>query len=354
VTSPRIRLCLLLAALTPLATANCFELETVLDAPLPRDLSRAQDVRFVDEDSVLLSAGAAGVRRVSWDGKGRVSVSALRSTVEGCLAVYASRLAWAGGALVVSAPFYELAWTGLERDASCGKAHDNGEFNFVADVDTDGSRILLIGARREPGNDLLCPDGAIAWFLDLKSGLRERRPVYALAPGAPAMNRCGMFELSVVRFLRDGSFVVVPGVEDGVRLYAKDGSVLHTWSAIEIGFDAECELSQREVELYSSDFEFRHLAWINARRIVDDVVPMEGGFGLVIRHVTASGPSWNLVRVWRDGRWSEPQPLPLGRDEDPLAHVRADSLGNRLALLVLQYSRRGEAVPRLVVLEVAP
>ncbi len=333
------------------AAAETPRIVSTVDVPLPRELSRAQDIRFEEDGALLISSGAAGVRRLQWENGGDVAVTPLGPRADDCLSVYSSRLGYGGGTIAVAAPFHELAWTNLERAQECGSAHDAGEFNFIGDLDTNGRQLLLIGARREHGSDLLCPDGAIAWLFDLSAGLRRKQTVFTLEPGAVAMNSCGMFEVSVVRFLAGGRFVVVPGVVDGVHLYRGDGSLVRSWDAKTLGFDAACELTAREVELYSSDFEFRHLAWINARRIVDDVVPIGDDFGLVIREVTRAGPSWKLVIVPREGGRPHSLPLALGPGEDLLAHVRADTLGNQIALLVLQYARGSTVLPRLVVKE---
>ena len=56
--------------------------------------------------------------------------------------------------------------------------------------------------------------------------------------GAEPLDRCHFLNTGSVRFLRDGTLLVVPAVEQGMYLYERSGKLLKTWDMQPIGFSS--------------------------------------------------------------------------------------------------------------------
>jgi hypothetical protein len=319
-------------------------LKVTSDRPVPESLETLSDLRWAGPDSLYLAAGPAGALKVriepGWGGP--------QVVFPGDAGVWAAaRIGASGSHLAVGAPGMVVGWRRLP-----GGPVRILSFDLVVDLDVFKDKVVLLGARKDE-RGRFAPDGAIAWLgsLDLDSaGLRPVR-YSATGPGARAMDACGAFETGAVRFLADGSFLVVPGVEPGAFLYDPKGKLSRAWEAKDIGLDAGCGLTDEQMYHLSADLKAR-LAWINQRRVLEDIVPLPEGAGLIVRTAAGGQTRWDLKLLRRDGEVSS-QPLPW-TGPSPDWHLRADVRGDRLAVLLKEYAvGRPGAPSRLILADLA-
>lgn len=330
---PSTRLGLALATLVAVLTPPGFGAEGLLaqlrEQPLSPKWHGARDLRWTEEDALWLAVPGVGVVKVK-AGEGREEAVPVLTSVRQPV-----RLGASSSHVAAAGPLFDLAWTPL-TDSHPRRP----SFEFIEDIDVWGNRIVVLGTSR--ANDgAYAPDGAIAWVGSLDRDLADRKPVlYSRSgPGAGMMDACGAFEIGVVRFLPDGTFVVIPGAEPGVYLYRSDGTLLHTWETEPLGLEARCDFDEQHKLLMSRDPEPRW-AWINQHLVVDDVLPLAQGPGLLVRRVTPRGTHWKLTVLRRHApplEWEVPISSP-----GELSHLRGDLRGNRLALLLFTRRRPSE------------
>lgn len=324
------------------ATAGAPGLRTFSDRPLPAEQRIVVDVRWTGDDVILLAAGRNGALRVrflpDWGRPESVfSVSTGRS-VWG-----ASHLGVSGKYLAASPGAFAVSWKKLPDGVLETEA-----FQIVADLDVHEDRLLVLGGRfDEEGR--FATDGAIAWIGSLGKGLRDLKPVrYSTdGPGAYSMGACGPYPLGGVRFLADGRFVVVPVVEPGAFLHDATGKLLRTWDTAALGIDVDCrKLKEEQMSHLLADLPARE-AWLAQRRIVDDVLPLRQGPGLLVRRVEKGGTRWQLIVLKLDGTTSTVE-VPF-TCPSPKCHARADVRGDRIAFLLVDRDRASTLPSRLVV-----
>lgn len=306
--------------------------------PIERELTafaRPTDIRWEDGEHVLiadLDQGIARVRAVSSDppewlpewpaGKG-----------------VGSRYQYLGRSqhyMATADLAFGLRWRGSDpADAIVSQP-----IEYVADLDVHGDRLLLAGLRRDDEGKLGA-DGAFAWLASLPGG--------ALRPILPFTNRaaiedCAGFHVASVRFLSDGSFLIVPGAEPGIYLYDAQGRLQRNFDSERLNLLSQCQMSRDEQALATSQPEARQ-RWINRHRVVDEVVELPSGPALLIRSREADVTRWELAPL-RNG---EARPLPF-TSSSPRAHLSADARNGRLVLLIADVGHGDEgASPRLIV-----
>jgi hypothetical protein len=230
------------------------------------------------------------------------------------------------------------------------------EFAIIVDIDMYEDRLLLVGANRDP-HGKLSPDGAIAWAGSLKQGFKDHPAVYYSSdgPGAASMGKCHIFETAKVRFLGDGSFVIIPGVEPGIYLYRPDGTLARVWQTDVLGVESSCDMPVEVANRLSREFESRW-AWLNQRRLIDEVLPIWDDIGLIIRSVEKGKTSWQITLLDRDGDGDARDiKLPV-TSPSVYSHARADMRHDTMALLILESGRLEEppaAPPRLLILDLS-
>jgi hypothetical protein len=202
----------------------------------------------------------------------------------------------------------------------------------LEDLDVEGDRMLVLGLRRGD-NGKLAPDGGIGWLARLTDRLAGLRTVQVSVSGAGArgLDACAGMGLGRVRFLLDGSFVIVPGAEPGIFLRDRRGRLLKTWPADLVGFDAGCPISESEVLRFSASTAARY-SWINQRRVLDEVLPLPQGIGFVVRRRSQGVTRWQLSVLSPEGkvvRYDIPVTSP-----SEYARLAGDARGGRIALLV--------------------
>ncbi|MEM7349290.1 MAG: hypothetical protein AAF657_00695 [Acidobacteriota bacterium] len=206
-------------------------------------------------------------------------------------------------------------------------------FSIVADLDIFGDRLLILGAQRNEKGEF-APDGAIAWLGPLSEDLSKLKTVLYSEAGARVkpINDCGSFEISNVRFLPDGSLVIVPGVEFGVLLYDANGKLQRTWQSESLGFDAGCKLTEEEAFLLKND-EPARWNWVNQRRTVDDILPLAEGPGLLIRTRGPDETTWRLKILDRKDGGVRTCDIPISSPSG-LTQLHGDVAGDRVVFLL--------------------
>lgn len=316
------------------------------DDPLPVPYRRAFDVRWLDDSRVALAVSDTGV--VAFE-KGQVAggerlIPADRHDDTGVW--LAEHLAASRDFIAVAASFFELKWRRRDQGPMVGAPR----FEGVDDIDLHDDRLLAIGIRRVGPKAELAPDGAIVWLAAIGDGSTDLKPVRfsESGPGARRMIACGSYGLGVVRFLPDGAFVVVPGAEPGIFLHGPEGELQRTWDTRTLGLGAGCDFDAETEELYAGDIRARW-DYLHRFELVDEVLPWDDGFALVVKKVDGKGSRWDLLVFDREGGPPRRSELPL-RAASKVAHVKGDRRGDQLALLVVEEigPEGQEAVPRLV------
>ncbi len=318
---------------------------------LPAGLERANDIRWPEEGTAWISAGRSGTFALSLAEPGQTP-RLLAESPPGAMGLHYS-LAWAAPRLWLAAPVRALGWREL-RDGQLLPGGYTPGLDFIGDIDAFADRALVLGAGR--GKDgKFSPDGAIAWLGIIAGRELALKPVMfsSSGPGAETMDHCGIFGEGKVRFLADGSFLIVPGVEPGVFWFDPEGKLKRTWTSEELGLDGGCTVKRPDVMRYSTDEAARYRERINQRVVVDEILALPQGPALVTRRRREGVVRWSLLRLAATGEVRS-EALPLTSPEER-AHLRGDSRGQRVLLLLRVVDPdRQEAARKLQVLEIPP
>src|SRR5947209_2141484 len=270
--------------------------------PLPQASSVATDVRWASDDSVYVSWDHDGVAEVGLDGaRRRVLVPGL--TAFGGLSHF-THLAVSPSALTVASMLHSLAWRPLKATPKGEVLFQRQQVAITEDLDLSGDRVLLLGlAKHQSGERTIAPDGAVAWVGTLSARLEDLKPVlYDLGgPGAPNYYNCRAHPIGAVRFLADGSFVVAPGFQDGVHLYNAGARRVRSWTNEQAGLDThlDCPKITDEQRQFVNDAGWPH--FLNSHHVVDDILPLPQGPGLLIRSWGADGQVHWTLKVLQAG-----------------------------------------------------
>lgn len=316
---------------------------------LPPD-ARARDVRWAGPSHVYVSLGKQGVVRTSVGTAGPLTTVVPPANQGGFF--LSSLLAAGTKHLIVGSPFGGFGWMSVEGGAT-GKVGQRA-LSTVMDIDAAGDTLAVLGADSGETQGL-ASDGVIAWTGSLSKGLSDMRPLMKgrSKPGGKDMARCGFLQTGAIRFMLDGSVVVVPGVEPDVYRYSTAGKLMQTWATGPLGVVDNCDLGEQERTMLGRDFP-RRLDWLASRVVVDDLVPLREGPALLLRRVEQGVTKWDVVTLPFRGK-SERIALPITMPT-PRAHVRGDVRDDRLILLVFDDPLPGQkpvGPPRLLVLSVS-
>jgi hypothetical protein len=267
------------------------------DTTLPKDFEWASDVRWAIDKSVYLGVSIAGTFEVSLDPAGPPPKEMIpgRSKPGGFRASVG--VAASPQYLATACPGLGVTWRGLDNPTRTEEP-----FDTIQGIDVQENRFAIVGARRDE-KGVFGADGAIAWMGTLDKKLADLQALLydVRGPGVSTMSRCGGSGLGAVRFLPDGSLVVVPGVQPGVNLYDKTGKLVRTWDSSTLGIDADCgSLTEKEGWYLDGHAMERH-GWLNKRRTVNSLVPFRQGPGLVVRRVEQGRTRWDLKLARLDG-----------------------------------------------------
>ncbi len=307
---------------------SCFG--ELTEVPLPENLEWARDVRWLGEQEVAIGAPRWGVLRLHLDRPGAPLITEIadggwRS---------ASSSPWSVGSsqkyLVVGAPMFAVGWKAIGVSGLTGDDY----FEFISDLDVRGDRLLVLGMRKSEDGGHWAEEGAFVWLGSMAgTSLAGTSPLAFSADGSRArpMDGCGPLSIGAVRFLENGSFVVVPVAEPGVLLFRPNGRLARTWQGKDFGLNEGCELTEEHFYRLGIDLDLR-MEWINRRTIVDDILPLVGDrFGLLVRRHTNGITQWRMEIADTSGS--------VGACEVPLTvanrwvHLRADRRGERVVLL---------------------
>lgn len=334
--------------------AEALEAETfnvVSNPPIPGSIRSAFDVRYADRHTVVLACGKQGTLQLSTEGATATPVLLIGTS--GAESVWDSYFLGLSHQFIVTAgPAFQVAWVSRGPSPHWGQM----EIDSPESVDVWKDRLLLVGFRKgEDGQGL--PDGSIAWVGSLSKGLADLKPVaYASKTGsANPMGLWAPIQAGKGRFLADGSFLIVPGVEPGVFLYRPDGRLSRTWDSARLGIDLCCNASPSYRRILASSMAVR-ANFVNAQHWVDEILPLPQGPALLIRRVENNEVRWAVKILHADGTITDAGDLPLATGS-PNWHIRGDVLGNRIVVLLRDFPAKNLdtfAHPRLVQLEVSP
>ena len=317
--------------------------ETLL---LPEELRWAFDVRWKGDGSLLLAAGTRGVVEV--DRKGAVQATPIGAGGGRRQLWNATRVGVSDQLLVAAAPAFSAAF----HRPGGQETLELRDYAAVLDVDVRGDTALILGARRDSAGRW-SPDGAMAWVDD---GRGTPRPVHysEAGPRSDIVSWAGPLDLGAVRFMDDGSFVVVPGVEGGVFRYSPEGRLLQTWQSLSLGIAGGCSLDPEQRREVAASMEPRWRYW-NQHLIVDDVVSWRGAPALLVRRPMRDRTEWEL-RVLGEGASARRVRLPLSSTSNR-TRARMDLRGPQVAVLLHESGHLGvtpEFAPRILFLELEP
>ena len=324
---------LLLVASVAFGAEAPLSLRILWDRPLPAACAGAFDLRWASDESVYLALGPKGVVEMSLQPFGERIETIVPGTGTPGGFFFSQHLATHGEEILAGAFRAALTWR-TRKDPVRKEAES---FDFIEDLDFHGGKVIVLGARRDAAGEY-APEGGIAWFGTLTAGLEDLRPVVfdSRGPRAPNLNACPFFGLGSTRFLADGSFVVVPGVQAGAHHFDAAGKLLRTWDTVALGLSDDCARLSRE-EAARIDPAPERWEWLDARRTLDEIVPLPEGVGLLVRSVQGGRQQWELIVLALDGGVRGRVPLPISPINE-ITHLKADLRGRRLALLVMAYS----------------
>lgn len=314
-----------------LASAEVPRLRVISTTRLKEPIAMALDIRWASDQEVFLAAGRGGVYRYDLASRRSERVVAGEGSPGGFF--FSKRLAASGTFLVTGAMFAGFSSMANAKGATLSPMVP---FDVIVDLDVYDDTVAILGARRDE-QGRWAPEGAIVWIGSLRKKLSDLRPLHysEAGSGARPLDRCHFFDSGAVRFQRDGSLVVIPGVEPGMFVYDRFGKLLHASSTNDFGFLDRCALSDDESFALAARSSLRW-EWMNKRTILDDIIPLPGPtVGLISRRWTKGTMSWSLTTV-RDGKVVSRLTLPVnGRAQ---SFVRADIRGTRIALLIVEYA----------------
>lgn len=290
-------------------------------------LRLAVDVRWASDHSIALALLKSGVIEYSLDSRTPTKQLIPGADEPGGF-WYSQHVAISSQYLAVGSWAKSVTWRRLDSPV-----RKEETFEGIHDLDVNGSRVAVVGTRRNVQGKF-SPDGVIAWIGSLDKDLADLKPLLfdAGGSGAPSMNACGSFLLGAIRFLADGSLMVVPGVQPGIYQFDSKGKLLQTLDTVALGTDTDCvAIGKDQASSMARDPSLR-MAWINERRIVDDVLPLPAGPGLLIRSVQQGQVRWALKVLRPDGRvtvYDVPVTAP-----NAFAHLKGDFRKGRLVLLL--------------------
>lgn len=345
---------ILLSGAGPVESPRGQELEILARFDVSEAESAAPtDIRWASDNSVYLSRSFSGVKEVALS----EPLRDIRTLVPDVTTLKGPRnyrsLAASSRFLAVAADGRQVAWrpAGLQKNGAVGFYRQ--PVNTPIDMDLAGDRILILGEGRAETT----PDraGGIAFLGQVSAtGLKSYRPVLfdLEGVGTPVLHRCPPYKLGAARFLPDGSFIVVPGFQPGAHLFDSAGHRVHSWSARETGLSTDCsKLTKEESDRFWGLEVPEVTAWLNRERILDDVLPLADGPGLLIRtHGRDGRTSWEL-RVLRPDGPATLYSLPIsGGPEDRLS---GDVRGGRIVLLrsSWHYFRRAPRTGEILLLQ---
>ena len=247
--------------------------------------------------------------------------------------------------LLIASRVHDVRWTTAFAGKMNTIAEDSG-LEMIMDVDRLGEDVLVLAGRRSKSGVYL-EDGVWAFRGKIRGDKIDLQPFYVSpeGPGAASFNNCVVLDLPRVRFLADGRFLFVPGVDPDVLLFDAAGKLLKRWSTADLGISSGCDIPADRKDEVARDPTARW-TWLNRRLLVDDIVELPGGLALFVREFGAGLPKWTVVRLPLDARSIERAELPL-ETQLKQSRIAADRNGSQMAVLEY-FLDREDARPRRI------
>lgn len=296
---------------------------------LPQPLALTADLRWLDEDQLLLGVEGSGV--YSWrigekEGFLQASLTSAGDYHRGYESY--SRVGGSSSGSVAFAGGLFGVYLKSKDDLDTLKA-----IEIIGDVDRRGERTAVVGlSRNEDGGW----EDHIAWMF--KDGESEPRTLLPTRDGGEIMGQCWHAEVSVVRFLSDERVLVVPGLEPGVFVYDTAGQLLESLGADTFAADAGCGLEkERRSMLGQASFA---IGWLAGRRVIDELLADEAGnIYFFVRHVPG-GPESIALDPPESGPDSQPAAGAAG--QPTVVSSRTDAGGARIVTTVRGFTKGAE------------
>jgi|HubBroStandDraft_3_1064219.scaffolds.fasta_scaffold40899_2 hypothetical protein len=324
------------SAAGPAASTGTLRILWEQDLP-PYATGPAMDVRWAGDRSLYLAWTKEGVTEVALDG----SFTRQRSLVidPGRHFRDFEILGVSADYLVASSRFNYMALRPGPAHRGDLSATARVPIAIVEDLDLSGSRLLLLG---NPG--FTYPSaGTVAWLGPASNApARDLKPLPIVDPAGaqsktenhfPSLTNCSELELGAARFLADGSLFVVPGFSPGAYHLTPKGRLIQTWDTQALGLDAapDCASMTAKERLAMSFSDAPRFDFINRHRVVDEVLPLVQGPGLLIRSVSDGAVHWEL-EILRPGGGLLTYQIPF-TGTLPYDRLRGDVRDHRIVLL---------------------
>ena len=345
--------CLPAAAADPPAIPRLRVLSTFEVAGEP---STVMDVRWAGDRSVYLARRDDGVDEVRLE----AGLPRIRQLVPNRMILDIrsyksfSRLAASDGYLAFSGLAGTLAWRPLARRSDGTVRFERKPMGVIEDLDLAGDRLLVLGALPQHP---FAPDGAVAFLGSTREdGGQELRPVLfdPAGAGAPHLGNCITAALGAVRFLPGGTFFILPGFQPGAYLFSRDGVEIRRWNTALLGLDADEECGRMNWEVRGRvllNHPEERTRWLARHRVVDEVLPLPAGPGVVVRSVAAGQVHWELDVLEAQGIKTYEVPI---EGATIYSRLRGDYRNGKILLALVDDSFRpgSETAPsRLAVME---
>lgn len=336
------------------------ELRVLQELAVPAQPSPALTVRWASDETVYLTRAHHGVAEVALDGNLTVRRQPIpdRQTL-GISFTGVERLA-------VSPEYFAISSLTADFGFRPRVANSAGTYKFtklrlwdVYALDLYGDRLLMLGDPTPRASASWAETGrGVGWIGPISEHPeRDLKPFLDDVAGAPpeSLFRCSTLGLGTVRFLADGSYLVVPGFQEGVFLYGPAGALLRRWNNAAVGLDApDCaSMDQKQEDLFAGSYKAR-FEFLNQHRVLEEILPLAEGPALLIRYVLDGSVHWTLSVLHGDQMTSYQVPV---TGSLPFDRLRADVRGNRIVFLRtwLGFDRGEDLRPgRLYVVELAP
>jgi hypothetical protein len=305
-------------------------LHILWDQELLSSPSPAMDVRWASDHTVFVAWFRHGVSELALDGKftARRNLFPDINTL-GSLPV--DFLAASTDYVVASSIFKTLGFRA--RAAGNGRVSiARVPIGIVQSLDLAGNRLLLLGDPVPKAN----LGAGVVWLGPLThTPAQDLKPILYDVAGARAPNlvNCAHLLLGAARFLPDGSFIVVPGFQPGAHLFGPSGRLLRSWDTLELGLDADigCPgITDEKIAEFGRSAGARG-AYVNQYHVLDGVLPLAQGPGLIVRSVVDGKVHWQVVVLQPAGHLVYDVPFTGGL---PYDRLRGDVQGDRIVLLL--------------------
>jgi hypothetical protein len=321
----------------------------VVEIDRPLTVKEVWDVRWSSAKDLYLALGRGGVVELPLLPETARPEVVIPPNLPGERYGFTGLVALSPERLLFASQVFQFGW----KVRGAPAALRTGWQEFIAGIDVHGDRAVFLGAERSDDGEF-SPDGAIAWTARLgPEKLEERKPLLIgkAGPGAADLNSCACLEKGGVLFFPDGSLFLLPGVESGAYLYDAEGRTLRTWDTGKLGYTDGCPLSAGEGPAINGDMTVR-LRWYNSHRVVDEVLALPTGPGIVVREWKEGMVRWDLVALLPEGK-HEQETLPFYSSSDE-TFLAGDAQGDRLAFVLNDSPpprRARKQPPRLVVVK---